>query len=251
MLITVTDFQSRKEIRSFIDKEQRVKEVTYEKVISEKQTGSIVKLNRNAIAEYHDTQMEDYYESAENTLQRFWGKETPFYRMFMKLDISNVVELACGHGRHLQMYYSRAGSVTLVDVLEKNIIFCKKRFASLNKVFYYVNNGYDLSDLKTGSYSSLFCYDAMVHFELLDIFNYLKETFRILCKGGMALFHHSNNTSDYRITFMTGELSRNYMSKDIFAYLANRACFSVVEQELYDYGNDGKFLDCISLLKKE
>ena len=89
----------------------------------------------------------------------------------------------------------------------------------------------------------------MVHFELLVIYQYLKETYRILMDGGRALFHHSNNTEDYKTTFFTGKNGRNYMSKEIFAYLAWRAGFTVLEQHEIDWGGVDK-LDCLTLVEK-
>ena len=115
---------------------------------------------------------------------------------------------------------------------------------------YYVNNAYNMKGLKSQAYTSLFTYDAMVHFEMLDIFNYLKETYRILQNGGRALFHHSNNTENYRITFSTGTYGRNYMSSELFAYLANRAGLKVIGQFLYDWGGI-KNLDCVTLVEKK
>lgn len=41
------------------------------------------------------------------------------------------------------------------------------------------------------------------------------------------------------------------MSKDVFAYLANRAGLDVVSQELYDFANDGDFIDCVTLVRKK
>lgn len=48
--------------------------------------------------------------------------------MFQQLDLTNVVELACGRGRHVPMYIDKAGGVTLVDILQKNIEICQERF---------------------------------------------------------------------------------------------------------------------------
>lgn len=87
----------------------------------------------------------------------------------------------------------------------------------------------------------------MVHFEMWDVFTYLKETKRILKKGGLALFHHSNNTESYKVTFATGTAGRNYMSKELFAYLCNRAGLSVVEQEVINFISPQ--LDCITLVR--
>lgn len=214
-------------------------------------TGDIVADNRNYVAKYHIENMDGYFQRAESmdNLSIFWARESVFYQMFTRLDLTNVIELACGRGRHVQQYVDAAKSITLVDILEENIIFCKERFKGNTKINYYKNNGYDLLELKSDTYTSLFTYDAMVHFELLDVFNYLKETHRVLTRGGRALFHHSNNTEDYRISFATGSSGRNYMSKELFAHLANRAGLKIIEQHLIDWTGI-KGLDCVTLVEK-
>lgn len=210
----------------------------------------VVSKNRNLAADYHISQMDDYFDNAEKTLDVFWNKETYFRKYFDQLDLENVVELACGRGRHVPQYIEKAGHITLVDILEKNIEFCKERFKNFNKLSYYVNNGYDLQQISTESQTSLFSYDAVVHFEMMDIFNYLKETHRILKGGGMALFHHSNNTESYKVSFETGKSGRSFMSDQLFAHLCNRARLEVIEQKVISWGNY-KNLDCITLVQKK
>lgn len=231
-------------------KGQRIPVASVEDVIANE--SSIVRKNRDFIAEYHLNAMDDYYENAERreSLNIFWDEDSRFLQMFCKLNIDKIVELACGHGRHVPHYADSAKKIMLVDVLQNNIDFCKRRFGKDEKVAYYHNNGHDLHEIDDESYTSLFTYDSMVHFEMIDIFEYLKETYRILIRGGRALFHHSNNHADYRITFSTGTYGRNYMSKDLFAYLANRAGLKVLEQQVIDWG-DIEELDCISLVEKQ
>lgn len=213
---------------------------------------SMVEWNRDFCAYYHDDSMNDYYDIAESTsaMNAFWGENSMAYKMFCKLDLDNVIELAAGRGRHVKMYESRAGHIVLVDILQKNIDYCKERFRDSKKIDYYCNNGYNLSQLRYNEYTALFTYDAMVHFEMMDIFEYLKDIHRVLKKGGMALLHHSNNTSNYKNSFSNAAHGRSYMSKDLFAYLAYRAGFEIVEQHVIDWGGD-KDLDCISLVKKK
>lgn len=122
------------------------------------------------------------------------------------------------------------------------------RFSGADKISYVVNNGYDLSALPDDHYTSLFTYDSMVHFELLDISNYLKETYRILRPGGKALFHHSNNDSDYKASYDDAVESRSFMSKSIFAYLAYRAGFEIEEQRIVDWVKPE--IDCLTLVVK-
>lgn len=248
MIITIADKDSYEEV------ERKVKEYGIdvssieENLFPEK---GIVEANRNYVAEFHVNEMDDYFEWVESPdfLNVFWGKESLFNQMFQELDLTQVVELACGRGRHVQKYISDAKNIILVDILKKNIDYCRQRFSKEEKIQYYVNNGCDLSQLKSESCTSLFTYDAMVHFEMLDIFQYLQETERILVKGGKALFHHSNNTENYKITFSTGNQGRNYMSSQLFAYLANRAGLTVIEQHEVDWGGNEK-LDCITLVGK-
>lgn len=196
----------------------------------------MVKWNRDWCAWYHIEPMKEYYYKAEEkeNIAVFWDEKSKFYEMFKMLDLDNVIELAVGHGRHVPQYIEQAKHVTLVDILEENIDFCKDRFQDRKNISYYCNNGFNLCELEAKQYSALFTYDAMVHFEMMDIYEYLKDIYRVLKPGAMALFHHSNNTSDYKLS--SGTHMRNYMSKDIFAYLAYRTGFEVVKQEVISWG---------------
>ena len=209
-------------------------------------------LNRRRCEYFHIDSMNRYFEEAESdaSLDMFWNDKSPFYQMFKKLDLDEVIELACGRGRHVLKYANMSNHITLVDVLEKNIQYCKNRFSNIQNISYYKNNGVDLSNLNDNKYSSLFTYDAMVHFEMLDIYNYLKETYRVLKDEGMALFHHSNMALSYKQTFMESGNpgGRNFMSKEIFGYLAYKAGFDILEQKVIDWSLPN--MDCITLVQK-
>lgn len=206
--------------------------------------------NRDLCAFFHKDSMNTYFENAETKelIEIFWGDNSLFLNYFRHLDLSQVIELACGRGRHVPHYIDKAGTITLVDILPENIEFCRKRFEDRENVFYYCNNGYNLEQLESNSYSSLFCYDAMVHFELLDIYEYLKDIYRVLKPNGYALIHHSNNGNDYKASFANQYNGRSFMTKDVFAYLAYRAGFSIIEQQVIDWTI--KDIDCVSLIRK-
>ena len=74
-----------------------------------------------------------YYDDAENWLQVFWFENSIFYKNFCQLDCTNIVELACGHGRHVKNYLGNAKSIFLVDINQENIDFCKKRYPNEKK----------------------------------------------------------------------------------------------------------------------
>lgn len=200
---------------------------------------------------------DDYFCDAESAagLKVFWGENSPFLAKFQQLNLKNVIELACGRGRHVPKYMEIAGEITLVDILSENINICRERFKDESNIKYYCNNGYNLEELESDTYTAIFSYDAMVHFEMMDIYEYLKDFYRVLVPGGKALIHHSNNTSDYKASFSNAPHGRSFMSKEIFAYLAYRAGFTVLEQEVIGWGIKGvnyrQDLDCISLIQKK
>lgn len=211
----------------------------------------MVEWNRDYCAWFHVDIMNKYYDGAEASkpMDTFWGKDTVFYKMFEQLDLENVIELAVGRGRHVRMYEPEAKHIVVVDILQKNIDYCMERYKDSKKIDYYCNNGYNLEELNSGEFTALFCYDAMMHFEMMDIYEYLKDIYRVLKPNGMALLHHSNNTSNYMVAFNNNTHGRNYMSKDIFAYLSYRAGFDIVDQKVIDW-HGVKDLDCVTLLKK-
>lgn len=249
-IFVIASIKYAKEIESLLQKD----DISYYADINEwamsQQQIDRVEWNRDYCAWYHIDAMDSYFDRAESddALGFFWKEESVIYKMFCQLDLDRVIELAVGRGRHVPMYEAKANHIVLVDILQKNIEFCRERFKENNKIDYYCNNGYNLNELPSNEYSALFTYDAMVHFEMMDIFEYLKDIYRVLRKGGMALFHHSNNTSSYENSFSTAVGGRNYMSKDLFAYLSYRAGFEVIEQNVFDW--NAKDLDCISLVRK-
>ncbi|MEE1258101.1 MAG: class I SAM-dependent methyltransferase [Lachnospiraceae bacterium] len=207
---------------------------------------------REWCAFHHATQNDKWFEDAEDekAVAVFWGEESTFLDKFKSLNLDNVIEIACGHGRHVPHYVDKAGKVTLVDILEENMVICKERFKDKDNIVYYKNNGFNLEKLDSDAYTSVFSYDSMVHFELFDVYEYLKDIYRVLKKGGKALLHHSNYEEDYKADFTTASHARCFMGKNVFAYMAHRVGFRIVEQEVIDWYGE-KSLDCITVLEKK
>lgn len=249
IIISIADHEQANQVAKELGKIKGVNIVTIEQILFS-DGSSRVSINRGRIAAAHIDNMEDYFLEAENKecINVFWGEDSLFKQLFSQLDLENVLELACGRGRHVPQYLSKAHNIILVDILKKNIDYCKERFRAEKKIRYYTNNGSDLQEIESDSCTALFTYDAMVHFEVLDVAKYLFETERILRTGGKALFHHSNNTEAYNVSFFSGKGGRNYMSKQLFAHLADRAGLKILSQHVIDWGE--KELDCITLVEK-
>jgi len=132
-----------------------------------------------------------YYDNAERWTHLFWHPGTEFRSLFDRLDLSWVAELACGHGRHSEQIARRAKHIAMIDIFEQNLEFCRNRLSRYSNIEYLKGDGTNFP-LKDEVATAVFCYGAMVHFSPDMEAAYLVDTTRILKRGGMALYHHSN-----------------------------------------------------------
>lgn len=183
------------------------------------------------------------------------GGESIYLRRFKELDLENIVELACGHGRHVPKYVDDAEHVTLVDVNQENIDFCRRRFDGNPKITFYQTSGNNFHDLPDAAYSAIFSYDSMIHFNLFDVANYINDAWRILKPGGKILFHHSNYyDAPVENFYFQNPHGHNFCSDRIFAHLATAAGFEVLSQDLLDWNTgrpSGAGQGCLSLCQKK
>jgi SAM-dependent methyltransferase len=215
--------------------------------VGKDRAGALADARRVIKADWADSPYYAQSEIANDPV--FWGPHFPFLAMFEQLDLSRVIELACGHGRHSARFADRAGQITLVDINEPNIAACRARFAGRDNVSFLVCSGSDLMPLTSGGYTAVFCYDAMVHFELHDIIAYLEEIQRVLVPGGRALLHYSNYTGNPGGSYHDNPHWRNFNSEPLFRHLAMRSGFTVCSSHLLDWA-DSTGLDAVTLIEK-
>ncbi|WP_082575427.1 MULTISPECIES: class I SAM-dependent methyltransferase [unclassified Lysobacter] len=190
-----------------------------------------------------------YYADAERWTFMFWNSDHLFRPYFDRLDLDNVVELACGHGRHSEMVAPMARQLTLMDIHEENLEVCRRRMERFEGVQVIRNNGYDFQPLEAESATAIFCYDAMVHFSPDLVASYLRDSARILKSGGMALFHHSNYDADPSQHYGMNPHARNKMTMETFHRYAAEAGLEVVQSTTLDWG-DARDLDGLTLVRK-
>jgi ubiquinone/menaquinone biosynthesis C-methylase UbiE len=190
-----------------------------------------------------------YYDDAEKWTFLFWRDDTIFNQYFEELSLGVVVELACGHGRHAEKIVDRVRSLILMDIHDKNLEVCQNRLSGSENVTFLKSSGYNFEPIAIGSISSIFCYDAMVHFSQDMIASYLIDTARVLESGGKALYHHSNYEAPAGRSYGQNPQARNHMTQPLFAELARRAGLRITRSTVIDWGGV-KDLDCLTLLTK-
>ena len=200
---------------------------------------------------WHDTK---YYENVEKGTPLFWRGSSPFLKCFKKLDLTRVIELACGHGRHAQQIKNDSPDIILMDYHQGNIDYCKERFHNQKNFSYHKNDGLGFQPVSDESVTAIFCYDAMVHFDHRNVLKYLEDTRRVLVSGGRALYHHSNNSYPFSTHYGQNPHSRNFMTKELFARYCLDSGLKVLDQTVLAWGGGEKRvedLDCLSLIEKE
>ncbi len=191
-----------------------------------------------------------YYADAEKWMFIFWSEESLFRQYFDQLDLSVVIELACGHGRHAERILHKVGKLYLMDVLDENIAFCKNRMSKNQALVFIRNNGYTFQPIEPNSVTAIFCYDAMVHFSPDIVASYLIDAHRVLKSNGLALFHHSNHSAPQDRHYGQNPHARNHMTFELFQSIVSSAGLKIIKSEPIKWG-DFPDLDRISLLRKD
>lgn len=197
----------------------------------------------------------EYFNKADNSawVDAFWNQDSLFLKMFKKLDLTRILEIACGTARHSAMVIDRIDKLYLLDSSEGALEKAKERFSGRDNVVYVHNKsglGIPQERISDGSLTAVFSYDAMVHFEKEAVASYVKDSFRVLSPGGYALFHHSIYDKNPNGTFTDNPCWRNYMTKELFTSYALEAGFEVVQSEIILFSSTENLEDGITLLRK-
>lgn len=194
----------------------------------------------------------DYYRKAEQEswFAGFWAEGSDFVRLFNQLDLTNVLEIACGQGRQSSKVIDRAGHLTLMDTSVDGLDACRARFMGRPNVSFMLSpTGTDLAGISDATMTAVFSYDSMVHFEMECIFAYLAETARVLKPGGRSLFHHSVFDQNPGKSFRDHPSWRNFMSISAFRHVSARAGLVIEEMVTFPWST-ADVTDGLTLLHK-
>jgi SAM-dependent methyltransferase len=194
----------------------------------------------------------DYFRTAESDawMRGFWSPGSRFLAQFQKLDLTAVLDLACGQGRHAAQFVERAGHVTLFDTSPIAIEACRARFEARRNLTYILSeSGRSLAPIADASLTAVMSYDAMVHFERGCVLGYVREVARVLRSGGRALIHHSVYGKHPRRDFRANPDWRAYMPEAEFKAAATGAGLRIESFEAFAWSGS-EVTDGLTLVSK-
>lgn len=108
-----------------------------------------------------------------------------------------ILEVGPGVGRWTETLQKIAQRLILVDVSDKCIELCQKRFAGCDNVEFFVNDGVSLAFIADETVDFIWSFDVFVHISPQDTEKYLMGFKRILKKGGRGIIHHPKEGGYY------------------------------------------------------
>lgn len=183
------------------------------------------------------------------------------------LPAKTVLEIAPGFGRWTAWLKDQCQKLIVVDLTEKCIEGCRRRFAESSHIECHVNDGRTLPMVADGTVDFAFSFDSLVHVNREVVASYLCELARTLSRDGVAFLHHSNLGEYGRYYRMTrrlpfggmlerwGVIERNkhFRAPDVSASLVQELAESCglqcISQELVNWGSR-RLIDCFTLLTR-
>ena len=196
----------------------------------------------------------DWPQGGDEWSQAWGGSEYVWYgtilpRINSFLPTTRILESAPGFGRITNFIKEFCEELLIVDLVEKCIEACKKRFQGNSHIQYFVNDGRSLAMVPSGSIDFIFSWDSLVHAEKDVMQAYIHECRRILRPDGFGFIHHSNmgaycNHKNEPVKNL--HWRDESMSADLFKQFCKEADLQCVSQEIIGWG--GEILnDCFSM----
>jgi SAM-dependent methyltransferase len=190
----------------------------------------------------------DYFKDAERDIEAQW--KTLIWPLISDFDFSSVLELAPGAGRNTEKLCSLSRKIYAVDYNEYALEQCRKRLGASFlgcEIIYCRNAGSDLCMIPDGAVSSVYSWDAMVHFDRSIVADYLAEFSRILKPGGKGFIHHSNLGEKAHKSIRRNPMGRSNASREFVANECIRNGLVVTLQQNIPWED---ITDCATVFKK-
>ena len=188
----------------------------------------------------------EYFDAAELDAEKY-------YHQYIKQHIPGIkdraiTEIACGHGRITNQILKDFApkTVTLVDINQENLWYCKNRFKNFSNLKLIKTKGTDLEGIESNSQDFVYSFDSFVHFNKDLVELYIIEIKRVLKEGGTCFLHYSNSGKSDLSSKELGHGLRGTMTKEAMIELLMDT--TILHNESISWGIEN--LDAIIVFKK-
>lgn len=195
----------------------------------------------------------NYYPDNEQYMNDQWNWF--IWPRIGEMDLSVVVDVACGHGRNTRKFLEagKTREVYLVDINPEAIAACQERFSGVTDVqlHFEVTDGTSLASVPDGQASLVYSWDSMVHFDREILRAYFAAFARVLRPGGHGFIHHSNfgNKEGVQDHWRANPGWRSRVTAEEVREYAGENGFTILEQHLlrWNYIDES---DCLTVFRK-
>jgi ubiquinone/menaquinone biosynthesis C-methylase UbiE len=104
-----------------------------------------------------------------------------------------LLEIGPGAGRWTEVLQRVAGHLIAVDVSDRCIELCRKKFGGCDNLELFANDGVGLPFVDDDSIDSVWSFDVFVHINSAQVEGYVKELKRVLKHRACGVIHHGND----------------------------------------------------------
>jgi hypothetical protein len=209
--------------------------------------------NRNTWTTY------DWGHRGENWSSGWGGSETIWFgsllpRLHAHLPASRLLEIAPGFGRMTQYLLSWCGDYVGIDVTERCVKYCRRRFVDQAHARFLVNDGVSLDMLDDDSLDFAFSWDSLVHAERDVLEAYVTALGRKLKPGAGGFIHHSNigaYLEGGQLNVPNDHWRAPSMTAALFREFCRTAGLRCVAQELIGWGQGPVLNDAFSYFVRD
>ncbi len=195
---------------------------------------------------------EEWSQAWGSSEAQWFGSIYPRIHRFIACD--SVLEIGPGFGRWSRFLIDNALKRYVgVDLSQKCIESCRRRFCSAAKATFLCNDGKSLEMLGNERFDFVFSFDSLVHADIAVIADYVPQILDLLCERGVCFLHHSNVESLVRHDGFDPQspLSERHnrdatTSGENVVDLIRSGGGRVLVQEHLNWGHD-KLIDCLTL----
>lgn len=152
-------------------------------------------------------------------------------------DNLHVMEIGPGGGRITKLLLKRCSKIYAVDISEEMLLHLKNNFNDTPILSCILSDGKNIPGIAANTLDCIISFDAFVHMEPFEIFNYLEKSKKLLKSGGIGIVHFSDIETSIGFKQFKNEVSSK-LNNGTYFYHFSSMCKTIMGTFLQNLGYD-------------